>query len=667
MRYVEKRTSKKRLNPRVVTTEKLFAKTVTTPKIAENAVTTETIAENAVGTIQIQPGAVTTTEISFDAGDIGGMASSVTTTAPTSPNVGDIWFDASDNNNLKRWNGTAWVSVRDATIAVAQAAANAAQTSADGKNKVYRQASAPTGTLAVGDLWFNTAQDNKPNRWNGSVWEDYGFGNLAIGNLDAGKITTGFLAAGRIAANTIDANMIAANAITAVKVAADAIDGKTITGATLQTSNAAAGKIIIDSSNGFRAIAANGSTTVSIATTGGATFTGVITAQAFTATGLVDGSDIADNTITNANIASLNADKITAGTINAANIAVTNIVADNVTSGTFTGLAYRSTGTNPYGRNLYIDAGTAPSIELRDDSNDLARMTAFDGLNLRWDNAPSTVRCVVNLTDTAHRMKLDTTRSTYCLEVGGTIRASADIRADGGFIGSGSGLSSINASNVSGAIPTANNSSYLGGVIASGYLRSNTADTHSGGTLTVGVLQVTSTMGISGGYGITSSWSPQTDNSPSLGQSSRRWNAVWATDTTINSSDARQKKDVIDEPLGLEFINALRPRAFKWIESHKDVVLDDDGNPVLDENGEQTHASVPGTRLHHGFISQEIKETYPAFIDDFAAWVLADKNDPNSSQFLRYTEFIGPLTKAVQELSEKVVSLEAQIAEMRGQ
>lgn len=690
MRYVEKRTAKKRLNPRVVTTEKLFAKTVTTPKIADNAVTETTIAENAVGTVQIQPGAVTTAEISFDAGDIGGMASSVTTTAPSSPNIGDIWFDASDNNNLKRWNGSGWVSVRDATIAVAQSAASAAQTTADGKNKIYRQGTTPTGTFAVGDLWFDTANDNRISRWDGSSWGAYGLGNAAIANLDAGKITTGFLGAGRIAANTIDANMISANAITGVKIAGDAIDGKTITGATLQTSSAANGKIVIDSSNGFRAIASDGATTVTISTGGTASFTGGITATSFTATGLVEGGaggDIAPNTITDTNIQSLNADKITAGTINASvisvtnlnasnittgtinagSIAVTNLNADNITAGTFTGIVYQSSGSNSYGKDLKIDAGSNPYLEMRDNSNDLVRLSAYDGMNLRWDNAPSAVRCVVNLTDTAHRMRLDTARNTYCLEVGGTVRTTGDMRADGSFIGSGSGLSSINASNVSGAIPTANNSSFLGGVAASGYLRSNTADSHSGGTLSVQTLSISGTISISGGFGVSSSWSPNTDNVGSVGISSRRWNAVWATDTTINASDARQKKDIEDETLGLTFINALRPRTYKWIESHKEAIVDADGNPVLDDDGNQTYRSIPGSRSHHGFISQEIRETYSAFTDDFAAWVLADKNDANSSQFLRYTEFIAPLVKAVQELSAQVVSLEAQIEEMKGQ
>jgi uncharacterized protein (DUF1800 family) len=43
---------------------------------------------------------------------------------------------------------------------------------------------------------------------------------------------------------------------------------------------------------------------------------------------------------------------------------------------------------------------------------------------------------------------------------------------------------------------------------------------------------------------------------------------------------------------------------------------------------------------------------------DFAGWTLADKDDPNSQQSLRYEEFIAPLIQAVKELSAKVDRLE---------
>lgn len=57
---------------------------------------------------------------------------------------------------------------------------------------------------------------------------------------------------------------------------------------------------------------------------------------------------------------------------------------------------------------------------------------------------------------------------------------------------------------------------------------------------------------------------PLTDDTRDLGSSSRRFQDVYATNTTIQSSDARLKKDVQDCPLGLNFIEALKPRTFVW-------------------------------------------------------------------------------------------------------
>lgn len=43
-------------------------------------------------------------------------------------------------------------------------------TAANNSNKTYSQTTAPTGTLVIGDLWFDTDDTNKAYRWNGSAW-----------------------------------------------------------------------------------------------------------------------------------------------------------------------------------------------------------------------------------------------------------------------------------------------------------------------------------------------------------------------------------------------------------------------------------------------------------------------------------------------------------------
>lgn len=96
---------------------------------------------------------------------------------------------------------------------------SASQATADSKNTVYYQASAPSGgTYKVNDIWFETDNGNKMYMWNGNAWTAETFGTAAISNLaitnakiangtiesakisnlDAGKVTSGTMSAARI-------------------------------------------------------------------------------------------------------------------------------------------------------------------------------------------------------------------------------------------------------------------------------------------------------------------------------------------------------------------------------------------------------------------------------------------------------------------------------------
>ncbi len=127
-------------------------------------------------------------------------------TAPTSGMTeGDLWFDTDDGYKLYYYTGSAWTSVQDTSIAAAQSAATAAQTTADGKNKIYRQGTTPTGTFSVGDLWFNTSNDNSISRWDGSTWVANTLGNNALASISANKITAGTIDASVITVSNINA------------------------------------------------------------------------------------------------------------------------------------------------------------------------------------------------------------------------------------------------------------------------------------------------------------------------------------------------------------------------------------------------------------------------------------------------------------------------------
>jgi hypothetical protein len=150
---------------------------------------------------------------------------------------------------------------------------------------------------------------------------------------------------------------------------------------------------------------------------------------------------------------------------------------------------------------------------------------------------------------------------------------------------------------------------------------------------------------------------PNTDNAAQLGGNSNRFTALFAVNGTIQTSDKREKTEVADSQLGVEFIKSLRPVSYKWIEGGNV----DSGK--RDENGNYIYESVPGKRTHWGFIAQEVKEAVDTAGVDFGGWVLTDKDDPDSQQALRYDQFIAPLTKALQEALQKIEDLEQRLTD----
>jgi phage minor structural protein len=76
-----------------------------------------------------------------------------------------------------------------ADVADMQDAVKNAQSTADGKNSLFYQATAPsTVGRKINDLWYDTDDGYKPYRFDGSNWIPAPFGNAAIANLDVGKI-----------------------------------------------------------------------------------------------------------------------------------------------------------------------------------------------------------------------------------------------------------------------------------------------------------------------------------------------------------------------------------------------------------------------------------------------------------------------------------------------
>lgn len=171
-------------------------------------------------------------------------------------------------------------------------------------------------------------------------------------------------------------------------------------------------------------------------------------------------------------------------------------------------------------------------------------------------------------------------------------------------------------------------------------------------------LQANGGLGISGGYenysgtiskaDVISNFkfggglSPGSNNFYDLGSSDRRWRVVYATNGTINTSDARQKQAIQPIGYGLEQVKAMKPVSFQWI-----------------DHPEQ------GRKL--GFLAQDLQTILPEVVSD-TEWINDGKDHlmPKKAEALGvyYSDLIPVLTKAIQEQQAQIERLEQRIREL---
>ena len=142
--------------------------------------------------------------------------------------------------------------------------------------------------------------------------------------------------------------------------------------------------------------------------------------------------------------------------------------------------------------------------------------------------------------------------------------------------------------------------------------------------------------------GTNDSFSPLADDSNDLGRLNNRWDDIYATNGTIQTSDVSDKTSIEDTDLGLNFVSQLNPRKYKLM------------------NGESN-------RTHYGLIAQEVKtvlDNNNISTSDFAPYIegeIFDTNNQGTGEYktgLRYTEFISILIKAIQELEQRIEQLD---------
>lgn len=300
-----------------------------------------------------------------------------------------LWIDTTNGANTpKRWNGSAWVAVTDkaatdaANAAVkandaaktaqatadkastaaanaasqanqAQAAAKKAQTTADGKNLIYRGPDEPNHDgLKPGDMWWRTQKywtrwkgekNNSPSMladfytywqgtpnaspsvlvpladrvvevltWDGTRFEPFDLvanNILAAGTVAAKHLAVDSVTAEKVKANAITVDKLAANSVTTEKLVADAVTAAKLAANSVQARNIVALAITSDK------IAANSVTTAKLRVTEDMTV-------ALLNVHKIQAGDIAANAVTT--------DKLAAGAVNADKLAANSVTAGKV-------------------------------------------------------------------------------------------------------------------------------------------------------------------------------------------------------------------------------------------------------------------------------------------------------------------------------------------------
>jgi hypothetical protein len=133
-------------------------------------------------------------------------------------------------------------------------------------------------------------------------------------------------------------------------------------------------------------------------------------------------------------------------------------------------------------------------------------------------------------------------------------------------------------------------------------------------------------------------------------------------------SDLRDKADIIDTQLGLSFIERLRPVDYKWDYRMDYVETIEEGESDISSNIVVIHREKDGSkkhnRYHHGLLAQEVKQVMDEMNVDFGGYQDHKINGGADQLTIGYTEFVGPLIKAVQELAKQNEELFVQNQEL---
>ncbi len=162
------------------------------------------------------------------------------------------------------------------------------------------------------------------------------------------------------------------------------------------------------------------------------------------------------------------------------------------------------------------------------------------------------------------------------------------------------------------------------------------------------------------GIGSTVGGSYSVDNSVEIGNTSV--SRIWGQVAMTTFSDRRIKENIKENVPGLDFINKLRPVTYNLnIHTQNAMLYKNKEMPQQDWDSKYDIEKMSMS----GFIAQEVEKAAQEAGYDFSG---IDKPSTADGIYgLRYSEFVMPLVKSVQELSAKNKTLQQQNEELKAQ
>jgi hypothetical protein len=130
----------------------------------------------------------------------------------------------------------------------------------------------------------------------------------------------------------------------------------------------------------------------------------------------------------------------------------------------------------------------------------------------------------------------------------------------------------------------------------------------------------------------------------------------YCADTSISSSDERDKTDIEDFTAGLSFIEALRPVTYRWDKRSwylPEREFADDDLSVLDMIPDGTHKRE---NLHIGFLAQEVESVEQAhgYSNNKYDRLIINLNEDETAYGIKYERLVPVLVNAIKELKAEI-------------